>query len=174
MTNRDVIEFECPRCLNSIRVSNNQAGQRVDCPECKGSLLVPAASSGNELFDDLFDSKQETDQGDSSKNQASVASDTGVNQANPPEEPLLELDPDEDILSGFEVPDPTGEEANPLEGKDPFEVDPDAAIKIDGVGDLYEHADVYGVKCDICDTRIHELLVFWQDLTGDRDSAVFD
>lgn len=63
-----------------------------------------------------------------------------------------------DLVAGLSVPgQSTTETQQPdrLEGADPFEVNPDAPLKVDGIGDLYSHADVYGVKCNICDTRIH-------------------
>ena len=160
LVNRDAIEFECPRCLNSIRVANDLAGQRIDCPDCKGSLLVPSASVGNDLFDDLFEAPTSDSSPPPSIEKSSNQQQPNKSPADPPAEAEsdrgLELDPDEDVLAGVEIPNlATVNDENPLEGKDPFEVDPDATIKIDGVSDLFEHADVYGIKCEICDTRIH-------------------
>ena len=45
-------------------------------------------------------------------------------------------------------------ERDPIEEKDPFVVDDDAPIKIDGLG-MEDTDDVFGLKCSICDTRIH-------------------
>lgn len=50
------IQFECPKCLTSIKLPSERGGQRIDCPSCKMSLQVPnAATAGNSVFDDLFD-----------------------------------------------------------------------------------------------------------------------
>ena len=40
-------------------------------------------------------------------------------------------------------------------GKDPFEVDPDAPLKIEGLEAVGDVDQVFGLKCDVCDTRIH-------------------
>ncbi|MFK7765918.1 MAG: hypothetical protein AB8B55_01660 [Mariniblastus sp.] len=154
MADSDVIEFECPRCLATVRVAQDQSGKRVDCPKCEGSLLVPAQSTSPDLFDDLFETKP------TSRSDASVES-TPV----PPAEPtdlhpdIMDIDED-DLLSNIVNAGPSGAiEKSKSDSADlsvdPFKVDPDAPIKVDGMGDVFSHDDVYGIKCNICDTRIH-------------------
>jgi len=184
----DIIEFECPRCLQNIRVGKEQSGTRVDCPGCSGSLLVPTQSTGQDLFDDIFDSpKPKTKQpaepvGDPLKKPVAPAGDladpisdladlASDSSADPIaalhaeatkkavesyEVPELEtIDEDQDLLAGLAIPSSKDDAPIPLEGDDPFKVDPDAPIKIDGIGDVFSHDDVFGIKCHICDTRIH-------------------
>ena len=45
-------------------------------------------------------------------------------------------------------------EQEPIKEEDPFVIDDDAPIKIDGLG-MEDADDVFGLKCSICDTRIH-------------------
>ncbi len=40
-------------------------------------------------------------------------------------------------------------------GQDPFEVDPDAPLKIEGLEAVGDVDQVFGLKCEVCDTRIH-------------------
>ena len=42
-----------------------------------------------------------------------------------------------------------------LDPKDPFEVDHEAPLKIDGISDHISHDSVFGIKCSVCDTHIH-------------------
>ncbi len=184
MPDPNVIEFECPRCLSNVRAPNDQAGQRIECPSCQGSLLVPTQSVSQDLFNDIFESESGTksslesiaDAADDSQNMEADSDiflvDESSDQEHETGEPIstsdntivleeeIEAEPplgDEDLLAGLDIPADASSTSpsNPLEGKNPFEVDPDAPIKVDGIGDLYSHADVYGIKCMVCDTRIH-------------------
>lgn len=175
MSNPNVIEFECPRCLEIVRASRDQAGQRIDCPACQGSLLVPAQSAAKDMFDDIFSSEPaEEGSADSPSDPQSrsteqpgapdhtdvlnIEDDEVLEQSEPsegelPEDELLD---DEDLMQGLDVmPEEADIRHSGAAAEDPFVVDPDAPIKVDGIGDLYSHADVYGIKCNVCDTRIH-------------------
>ena len=159
MADSDVIEFECPRCLATVRVPLGQAGKRVDCPECEGSLLVPAQSASPDLFDDIFEAKPLS---------PTVPPKPAPKKKKAPKQEvpdLEELDED-DLLSNIVTPGPASltektqaagkaPKKGETKGEDPFKVDPEAPIKIDGIGDMFSHEDVYGIKCNICDTRIH-------------------
>lgn len=156
-----MIEFECPRCLNKNRVQSEKAGQRIDCPNCNGSLLVPSNTTGQGLFDDIFESKSGDPNPSSHVEPLTVDEST---EATHPEElspddsePGLVVESDDDLLSGISnlIDKPALDDVNPLEGDDPFKVDPDAPLKIDGIDDIFGHADVYGFRCKICETRIH-------------------
>ena len=69
--------------------------------------------------------------------------------------PSVQAD-DSNPLAGLVIPgSPEAKEPDPDVGKDPFKVDPDAPLKVDGVGDIFSNTDVFGIKCHICDTRIH-------------------
>lgn len=187
MPSSEVIEFECPRCLKNLRVENDQAGKRIDCPSCQGSLLVPNQSVTQDLFDDLFDSpssdlnaptqkKPKPEQANNPTNASAEedpladlefviegGNETGlepIDESAEPEAPLLELvEESDDPLADLVVPG--DESAEPIksikemEANDPFQVDPDAPIKVEGVGEIFSHDDVFGIKCRICDTRIH-------------------
>lgn len=43
----------------------------------------------------------------------------------------------------------------PIGTDDPFEEDPDKPLSIDGISPTIKVDDIYGIKCKICDTRIH-------------------
>ena len=63
---------------------------------------------------------------------------------------------DSNPLAGLVIPGSAeANEPDPDVGKDPFKVDPDAPLKVDGVGDMFSNSDVFGIKCHVCDTRIH-------------------
>ncbi len=55
MSNLEVIIFDCPHCLQDLRVARDQAGNRIDCPKCNRSLTVPSQSADGGFVDDLFD-----------------------------------------------------------------------------------------------------------------------
>ncbi len=172
MADRSKIEFECPRCLSQVIAASENAGNRVDCPNCEYSLVVPTQSIDPSLFDDIFDSFEETKPSAPEKS-AAAELDAELNLAptkdnpqsaqTPPPDPLSleELDYEDVLPDEHKTDDPIEgleslmEEAIPLESADPFKVDPDAKIKIDGIGDIFTHDDVYGIKCQVCDTRIH-------------------
>ena len=159
MANLDVIEFDCPRCLNTIRVAGEQAGQRMDCPSCLGSLLVPSRSTGQDQFEDIFDS----DSFDSGFDQSTETKPDVAKTHSPESIPSpdstehAESDSNEDPLAGISIPqdENSSDDSKLLPGGDPFEIADDAPLKIEGIGDVFGHADVYGTKCNICDTRIH-------------------
>ena len=55
MPDADNIEFECQECNAKISVSSEKSGQRVICPECVRTVVVPENSVAVTLFEDLFD-----------------------------------------------------------------------------------------------------------------------
>jgi DNA-directed RNA polymerase subunit RPC12/RpoP len=134
--------------------------------------LVPAAGVPQDLFDDIFESDPSPSKhaaGKSPEPNANSESNRSTNDldiladgsAPLADDSLFEEDNpfgeagDEDVLAGIEIPTIDSDDDNPLAGDDPFEVVEGASLKVDGLGDLFGHADVYGIKCKVCDTRIH-------------------
>ena len=139
----------------NIQVGSDQAAQRMDCPYCQRSLLVPVQSIDPDISDELSDSKSQA-------NAEIEAPDGSADSPVPPIEDLAEYSFTDtgkvDLNAGLSVPGeskPDSDHGNRPIGVDPMEVDSDTPIKIDGVADFYSNADVYGVTCNICDTRIH-------------------
>ena len=197
MAPNDPIVFECPQCLGNVSASSESAGQRIPCPDCEASLLVPGALASGGGFDDLFDDPV----GDPTQ-PPDDANEEGL-QVAPEEVDLEEVAPEADaedtdretgsieLADGDELlvgddqqsgewdPSSTkvtppgevkGEQASdefdlqlePLEedvtadqGDDPFVVDNDAPIKIDGLKMDGNSDQIFGLKCPVCDTRIH-------------------
>ena len=164
MADRNIIQFECPRCLTSVRANSEDAGKRIDCPSCKQSLLVPGQSNNQDLFDDLFESRQpappaatQKPLNENKEPDEIIKEPTDASAENlPKSRKQTETDPleiSDDPLQTFSENQP--EAQRPLEHKDPFEVDPDAPLKIDGISDKISHESVFGIKCSVCDTHIH-------------------
>jgi len=169
LPNLDVILFDCPRCLQNLRVAKDKAGDRIDCPQCNQPLTVPEQSADAGLFDDLFDPAPAS-KSKSKKDVPAAAvpptplpippsgsADSGSKLDNtPPKEAASTANDSDDPLANLVIPGPAKEVKQDSDvGKDPFEVDPDAPLKVDGVGDLFSNDDVFGTKCNVCDTRIH-------------------
>ena len=38
------LKFHCPECQQKIAVDSSAAGAKIDCPTCRSTLVVPAAS----------------------------------------------------------------------------------------------------------------------------------
>ena len=180
MSNLNVILFECPRCLKNLRVDKEEAGNRIDCPKCKQTLTVPSQSADAGLFDDLFDSapasrpvSESAAKGTASRTRKPQDSDSGLALVDEPssksgdaeaelgvgsENSVTDLfgeQADDDPIAGLVIPEPKAIEQNPDVGKDPFEVDHDAPLKVDGIGDLFSSDEAFGTKCSVCDTRVH-------------------
>ena len=179
--------------MHNLRVAKDEAGNRIDCPQCNQTLTVPSQSADAGLFDDLFDPAPASNSGKdtaakvtpsqpplnpqpdsnsdlvldpkaipsshgghSKKSHGSAESEN----PNPNSNPLMDLTEDEagdnDPIADLVIPGPANViEQNPDVGKDPFEVDHDAPLKVDGVGDLFSSDEAFGTKCSVCDTRIH-------------------
>ncbi|MEZ6095457.1 MAG: hypothetical protein R3C03_14710 [Pirellulaceae bacterium] len=60
-TNPKRIQFECPNCLGSVSTVAAKANERIDCPHCGQSLIVPSTTSIGSAFDDLFDAEMGTE-----------------------------------------------------------------------------------------------------------------
>lgn len=188
LSNLNVILFDCPRCLHNLRVAKEEAGNRIDCPQCNQALTVPTQSADAGLFDDLFDSapvsrpakapaaRVTPPQHDSStsisdsdlaidlKPDSKIHDNLGAAKRGSAEPESTGLDlahdqADDDPIAGLAIPGPANvidkPDDGPDAGKDPFKVDPDAPLKVDGVGDLFSSNDVFGIKCTVCDTRVH-------------------
>ena len=195
LTSNDLIVFECPKCLGTIKSSRESAGQRIACPDCSASLIVPVLDGASEGFDDLFEG--DSNQVLSSSEKDSVAApDEGSLPFDSEDSSLEILEPDDveglefagsvsttSEASGDAVPSESSERSSSAieedassdafdlemtlelgqpdprveleEVKDPFVEDVDAPIKIDGLEMDVDSDQVFGVKCSICDTRIH-------------------
>ncbi len=200
----NLIQFECPKCLATVRATTEQAGQRTTCPDCSASLKVPDLVIGNEALGDLFIADSElappavpieqnrvTTTPKQNKSEIvqigdDLFSDLDVDslkfQDDPDPKPTGTLPLDEDVVGHREPkqdvasrkrskkPSETGvahepillnsgDEALPRTGDldqgDPFEFDDMASIKIEGLTENLTADDVFGVKCPVCDTRIH-------------------
>ena len=42
------IEFICPKCQNTLLIEEQDAGERVNCPQCGSEVVVPVAGSGGD------------------------------------------------------------------------------------------------------------------------------
>ena len=198
LTPNEPIVFECPQCLGSVRVSSESAGQRIPCPDCETSLLVPGALASGVGFEDLFDEPVGDQNDPSDKQPADQASDefelpvdlevidpeADAEDANRETGSIELADGDElfvgddqqsvervsnsakaappEEVEGEQVSDefdlklePLEEDVAPGQGQDPFVVDNDAPIKIDGLEMDGDPDQVFGLKCPVCDTRIH-------------------
>ena len=64
------LEIQCPHCRRKFRVPEKYAGKRVKCPQCEGTIGIPAAGgppsegtvSGQEAAPDQAGSGQPTAQ----------------------------------------------------------------------------------------------------------------
>jgi DNA-directed RNA polymerase subunit RPC12/RpoP len=165
MATRNTIEFECPRCLTAVRAGADDSGKRIDCPSCQLSLLVPTQTNKQDLFDDLFESQQpkpdtvDRDVVDANQTTAKKSKkDSTPNRVNRSQstEPVETVTPEpknDPLFSDAE--NQTETPAIPLDPKDPFEVDHEAPLKIDGISDQISYDSVFGIKCSVCDTHIH-------------------
>src|SRR5262245_44113711 len=48
------IEFHCPHCDKLLKTADDKAGVSAKCPGCGESVLVPAITESNALFDQSF------------------------------------------------------------------------------------------------------------------------
>ncbi len=44
-----------------------------------------------------------------------------------------------------------------LDPQDPFQIDPDAPLKIEGISESLARENAFGIKCPVCDTHLHAL-----------------
>ena len=180
-----MIQFDCPKCLQQINARDQQAGQRIDCPVCATSLMVPATSSGN--FDNLFDSDEHTlDEPATNENSPTVTAPlvdesidsapankvrpspitqkTTIPASQPEPEPETELEPIDESSDDFEdlqfpetldstdQADSTAGTEFPVE--DPFAVDPDKPLEVDGITDLTSAPGSFSLKCPVCESHL--------------------
>ena len=159
MADEDNIEFECQECNAKISVSSEKSGQRVICPECVRTVVVPEKSVAVSLFEDLFE--EETSELELSPRNAE-----DFNNSNPTPEPGPDDAPEVQIPSGgngLELDDEDeAEESLPVavdEAKEKLptkeEADPNAPLKIEGLEGLYGGYSAHSITCRICDSLIH-------------------
>lgn len=163
MPDADNIEFECQECNAKISVSSEKSGQRVICPECVRTVVVPENSVAVTLFEDLFD--EET-----SELKLSPIDAEDFNNSPPVPVPVPEPSPDvapEGLTpsdeNGLELDDKdeAGESLSDVVdkalGKLPTEEesDPNAPLKVEGLEGLYGGYSAHSITCRICDSLIH-------------------
>lgn len=39
-----MIDYSCPKCSTAIHSPESEAGKQLQCPQCKGAVVVPAPS----------------------------------------------------------------------------------------------------------------------------------
>jgi len=125
-----MIHFDCPKCLQQINAQDQQAGQRIVCPSCTTSLMVPAAAVGN--FDDLFDSDEEVVENHPEKDKPPAVSNNLLDESidsksQPKVQPALSK-----ALSHKKTA------AAPVESIDPIEFD-----RIEQTGEIEESSDIF-------------------------------
>ena len=49
------VKFNCPECKNPLEADCSMAGDLVDCPNCKKSLMVPARNVSTPISHPLMD-----------------------------------------------------------------------------------------------------------------------
>lgn len=176
--------IECPKCLQLVDVSIDQAGSRVSCSNCGESLVVPESLKSENAFDDLFD--EETDQPDESEkpghspespwdseNQNEV--EHGIEEASMTMGDQADFDTrwiDElETFSTDDKPEKTEKPDTPKQPqedssqtqaadetdphKDPFEYEETKALRIDGISPDIADSDGFLVKCSVCDSKLH-------------------
>ena len=184
-----MIQFDCPKCLQQIKAHDQQAGQRIDCPSCATSLMVPAPSVGS--FDDLFDSDEQVlddvpaqgdvstisaperdesiDRAPTNKVQPSpikqkTTRSAGRPQPVPAPKPVPKPTPvnePSDVFEDLQFPEKI-EQSHPaaVDGasesphEDPFAVDPDKRLEVDGITDLTASPEAFSLKCPVCDSHL--------------------
>ena len=179
MAPNENLEFHCPRCRSGINVPAAQAGDTIDCPACQQPLVVPGlkmASSG--AFDDLFEVEDSEAKSKPTISQEGSASESRPVEDPSQDEPAvekraelavddgLELVADDDVSGGGDDDTPSapsdllgGEFRNlrnnqPLsvdEAKqDPFAVQENAPLRIDGIGDGHKDPTKVSCHCQVC------------------------
>lgn len=148
------IEFECPTCEYAIRAVAG-TGQ-VKCPQCSqlvavpGSTItaVPAEDDGDALpsladleYSALPEISTVEDESPAKSEDSPLPRSETSGPNNPPETAAV------DLASLVDNALNRAGESSPPD-------DPNATIKLDD-SDFYQNDDVFGIKCHVCDTRIH-------------------
>lgn len=161
MPDADNIEFECQECNAKISVSSEKSGQRVICPECVRTVVVPENSVAVPLFEDLFD-KETSELKLSSIDAEEPNNSTPVPVPGPsPDDAPEALTPSGGNGLELDDEDEAGESlSNVVDkalGKLPIEEesDPNAPLKIEGLEGLYGGYSAHSITCRICDSLIH-------------------
>ena len=170
-----MIQFDCPKCLRQINARADQSGKRIDCRNCGASLRVPQNTAG--VFDDLFGDDEGVE--NVVGNPSQLLQDDELSTL-PPQiqrsgrrtEGELEASGDEvdvddvggdagDTADGLDAAD-GGDDlfsnvvaenvalTTEITEEDPFTVDLDRPLQIDGVTDAYSIPGSFSFKCTVC------------------------
>ena len=157
MTERSVIEFECNYCLNKITAPAVDCGQPLQCPSCKTVSTVPSRPIDLNLFDNIFESAEQpsiatTD--DENVPSAVEGQATDHPSSGIPADAAGKFDPKLTDMHSMNAPSGSSPESPPVRNEPAMPVDPHAPLVIDGI-DATDLSKVFGIKCNVCDTRIH-------------------
>ena len=159
MADANNIEFQCQECNAKISFPSKKSGQRVICPSCVRTVVVPEVSVASALFEDIFD--EET-----SELKLSPIEPGDSNNSNPEPPPIVDEAPIQTPASdgnGLELADDDNAEGDletavddalttlPAAIKD----DPNAPLRIEGLEGLYGEYSAHSVTCRVCDSLIH-------------------
>ena len=159
--------IDCPQCKQTLTVPSQSADAGLfddlfdSAPaSIAGKDASREATHSSPLGNSSSDSSSELLLDPKTNPNSHGSNSTGILDSAEDENPAVDLIEhevdDSDPLADLVIPEPTNAiKENPEADKDPFEVDHDAPLKVDGVGDLFSSDDVFGTKCGVCDTRIH-------------------
>ncbi len=158
------LELRCPKCESTLNVDAAQAGEQVDCPRCQNSLLVPGEKKkpGDVTVDDLIDFDDDIlhpRQTSSEAVQAAAESPDGAPAKRPDDIPPAEVaEPtaEDDDDAGLDDLLPLTAEKSPIpssdEAKDPFEVDANAALRVEGIT---PPENTFSTPCPLCGSLVY-------------------
>ncbi len=157
MTERSVIEFECNYCLNKITAPAVDCGKQLKCPSCKTVSIVPSRPIDLNLFDNIFEPVDQQPLATTHEENVQPAVESQTT-----DHPLFEiladaagkLDPKLTAVSSMNAPSGTSPESHLVPIEPAIPADSNAPLAIDGIDDT-DLSKVFGIKCNICDTRIH-------------------
>lgn len=175
-------EIRCPKCDSSIFVSADQAGDRIKCPRCQNPILVPGKKPKSDRdisVDDLIDidddilhpnpdgaeivarSVDEAVQVEAKPVDLPSELQLAPESVEPPEDPPAMSSEPEPVTQKTEDDDDLGDlidipVTEPIkEDADPFEVDENADLKVEGVT---PHDGQFGVDCHLCGSLLYARL----------------
>ncbi len=157
MTERSVIEFECNYCHNKITAPAVDCGKQLKCPSCKTVSIVPSRPIDLNLFDNIFESVDPPSIATTDEENV-----PGAVEGQATDHPLSgiladaagKFDPQLTDRPPMNAPSGPAPESPPVRNEPEMPVDPDAPLVIDGIDDT-DLSKVFGIKCNVCDTRMH-------------------
>ena len=157
MTERSVIEFECNYCLNKIAAPAVDCGKQFKCPSCKTVLIVPSRPIDLNLFNNIFAPVDQQPMATTDEENMQLAVED--QSTDHPLSGILadaagKLDPQLTDASSMKAPSGPSPESPPVPNEPEMPVDPNGPLAIDGIDDT-DLSKVFGIKCNVCDTRIH-------------------